>query len=60
MEVCDETAEEGYTSDYVPEAGYNYTSTYELEVLSGADGDYINSSTGANCTIFYDGENDER
>ncbi|CAN0037142.1 unnamed protein product [Ascophyllum nodosum] len=54
VEVCDDTAEEGYTSDYVPEVGYNYTSTYELEVLSGADGDYINSSTGANCTIFYD------
>lgn len=56
MEPCDDQAEVGYTDSYEPDLGYVYSEQYELEVLSGYDGDYINSSTGVNCSMFYNGE----
>lgn len=56
MEPCDDQAEVGYTDSYEAELGYVYSEQYELEVLSGYDGDYINSSTGVNCSMFYNGE----
>lgn len=56
VEQCDDQAEVGYTESYEPDLGYVYSEQYELEVLSGYDGDYINSSTGVNCSMFYNGK----